>query len=164
MWCAVFATNDVFTWPFRPEIAAARILFPTEGYHLSMHQFNALSMAQANTGETEVLVSVIESDDLAFLRPGGVHWIGRGLTYSEYASLPLILENSLCSTTGRWGITVSHEMHAVLGGDEGFIGAFDAAHGDPAICEDFLEDAWRGNPNAGWLRTVLTRTRSERSR
>lgn len=49
----------------------------------------------------------------------GDHWRGQNCSHDEYTSIvnhsfPLI-NNALYSESGKWGILISHEFHAIIG-------------------------------------------------
>ncbi len=50
------------------------------------------------------------------------HWIiDADLTYEEYDSVPFIVENAIYSKTEKWVVIISHEEHALIGGEKDFI-------------------------------------------
>lgn len=71
--------------------------------------------------------------------------------------MPLGLENALYSRNGTWGVLISHEMHALIGGNEEFMTALSEQH--PRWAEDLsrLREYWAENQNATWLEDVVYR-------
>lgn len=157
-WEQVFCSNDPFVWPFRPRFMSGRIFYPTDGYHLTKLQFQAVGEALKQTGETGFFLSVVESEGLSFLDRGWGHWVCESPSYEEYTQMPLTLENAIYSREGRWGVLISHEMHAVIAGSAEFMAALSGQYREWSNDLRLLRQAWSGNPNAGWLELVLSRT------
>lgn len=156
-WEQVFSSNNSFSWPFQSQFATGRIFYPTDGYHLTRQQFLAVVDALDQVGETGFFVSVVESEGLSFLDRSWGHWVFEGFSYQEYCQLPLALENAIYSREGRWGILISHEMHAVVAGSTEFMSALAGRYGEWAHDLRLLQEAWSGNPNAAWLELVMSR-------
>jgi hypothetical protein len=156
-WERVFSCNNTFVWPFKPQFATGRIFYPTDGYHLTIEQFLAVGHALARVGETGFFVSIVESEGLTFLDRSFGHWVFENPTYEGYCQLPLALENAIYSREGRWGILISHEMHAVVAGSTEFMAALACQYGEWAHDLRLLQEAWSGNANAGWLELVMSR-------
>lgn len=156
-WEQVFCSNDPFGWPFQPRFALGRLFYPTDGYHLTEQQFLALGEALDQTGETGFFVSVVESEGLSFLDRSWGHWVCESPSYEEYLQLPLTLENAIYSTEGRWGVLISHEMHAVIAGSTEFMAALTGQYREWASDLRLLQENWSGNRNADWLELVMGR-------
>gem|GEM_PF-2936576 len=85
------------------------------------------------------------------------HWeLLENVTFEQYQQIPLVMENALYSSSGKWGVMVSHEDHAVIGGTQDFIERFKLHY--PNWNEDFavFEEKWRLNQqnygsNIEWL-------------
>ena len=117
---SVFLSKDPFGEMFRTEMDERLVLCPTNGYYLSKNQFDALMKVVKFIGEKEMIVSIVENESNSFLDAD--HWVCKNsINYSQYIQLPLYLENSIYSQVGKWGILISHEEHAVIGGDKNFI-------------------------------------------
>jgi len=71
--------------------------------------------------------------------------------------LPLTLENALYSREGRWGVLISHEMHALIAGSEGFMNALTKQYPGWTNDVQLLREAWAGNPNGEWLEAIVNR-------
>ena len=156
-WECVFSTNDPFTWPFRHEVEVCRIFYPTDGYHLTEEQYSAATSAVQGVGEVGFLISIVESKGLAFLDRSWGHWSCDLPSYEEYCELPLTLENALYSRNGCWGILISHEMHALIGGSKAFMGVLGDRYQRWRKDLHLLRDAWLGNPNSEWLEPIIAR-------
>jgi len=156
-WQQVFSTNDAFAWPFGEDYGGGHIFYPTDGYHLTKEQYSAVVGAAHNTGETAFFLSLVESEGLSFLDRSWGHWSCGLPSYEEYCELDIPLENALYSKDGRWGVLISHEMHAVIGGTKAFMTALDDHYQGWADDLRMLRDAWSDNANATWLEPILRR-------
>ncbi len=156
-WQQVFSTNDAFTWPFRGNYEGGHIFHPTDGYHLTREQYSALVDAAHRTGESSFFLSLVEPEGLSFLDRGWGHWSCGLPSYEEYYELDIPLENALYSKDGRWGVLISHEMHAVIGGTRAFMAALDDYYQGWANDIRMLREAWSGNANATWLEPIISR-------
>ncbi|MGL5255863.1 MAG: hypothetical protein ACRC76_02405 [Proteocatella sp.] len=120
----VLQTKDPFGEMFQLCIQEKQILCPTDGYYLNREQFKALQDTLITLGENKVYFSEIEADE-CFSDNSCSHWeISVMDSYEEYLKLPVILENSLYSLNGRWGILISQEEHAVIGGTSEFMAKY----------------------------------------
>lgn len=157
-WQRVFSTSDAFVWPFNHDVEAFRIFYPTDGYHLTREQYSAMTAAFLGTSKGRFFLSIVESEGLSFLDRTWGHWACDVPSYEEYSELPLTLENALYSMDGNWGILVSHEMHALIGGTAPFVAILDEQYQGWANDLRLLREAWLGNPNAAWLEPIIART------
>jgi len=121
LWSCVFASNDPFSDPFQRTVQARVLLYPTYGYHLSEDQYEALTEACRELGETSFFVSIVEYAGDFFAE--GKHWYCEIPSYKEYLTIPLVLESAIYSGEGTFGMILSHEDHAILGGTSHFIEA-----------------------------------------
>jgi len=156
-WRRVFSANDAFSWPFRETIEVGRVFYPSDGCHLTRGQYSALVDAIQCAGETGFLLSVVESEGLSFLDRDWGHWSCDLPSYGEYSALNLTLENALYSKDGHWGVLISHEMHALVGGTETFMTALDDRYRGWGDDLRMLREAWSDNPNSDWLESTLSR-------
>lgn len=155
-WERVFVSRDPFGRPFQKRLARGRLFYPTEFYHLTPRQFDALTSTMNALGEGGFYLSVVESDEAPlFDRRWGHWWFDTELSYDDYAAIPLTLENALYSEQGNWGVLISHEMHALVGGSDPFVSTLDTHY--PAWERDLsaLREAWAGNPNGAWIESVV---------
>ena len=128
------------------------IFYPTKGYHLSEKQYKAMAAAAIASGDEGFIVSIIEGEGDIVAR--GEHWWCEYPTYTEYLSLPLVLENAIYSKNATWGMMISHEDHAVIGGDEKFVDTLRAAYPEWRIDIQELTRFWKDNPNGSWVTTL----------
>jgi len=156
-WQRVFSTNDAFAWPFQDTVEIGRVFYPTDGCHLTREQYSSLVSAIRNVGETGFFLSVVESEGLSFLDRDWGHWSCGLPSYEEYSELNLTLENALYSKDGYWGVLVSHEMHALIGGTKAFMTALGDHYQGWTDDLRMLREAWSDNANATWLEPTVSR-------
>lgn len=149
----VFKGTDPFTDCLKDTVEKKLIVFPTDGYYLTSEQFFALVNTAMKLGDSEIFISEVESRPDPFVLPPGrdyqhKHWVAQiPLKFSQYTEMPIILENAIYSPKGKWGIIVSHEEHAILGGPNEFIREFKAYYGTwKDDLGEFLE-FWEWNKN-----------------
>jgi hypothetical protein len=122
----VFRSIDPFDAPLREAIGSRAILFPV-AYLLDRPQFDAVVTAASLVGDHGICLSITEefSGDSG---AGASHWVLNRWDWHEYRDIGRagVLENALYSPEGTWGILVSHEQHAVVGGSEPFLKALAA--------------------------------------
>lgn len=150
-WRKVFRTTDPFSWPFQPSMEEGRILFPTDGYHLSANQYTALIHAIRCKGESSFLLAIIESKftDLEQIRQNV--WDCELPSYDEYCEIDLGLENALFSNLGEWGVIISHEMHGILGGSHLFLSSFHTSAGSATKESKAFGLQWESIQHQSWL-------------
>ncbi|MGJ0909516.1 hypothetical protein [Clostridium botulinum] len=119
----IFKNNNPFGEVFQYKIQEGLILCPTEGYFLTKRQFTALLVTLDEIGDKEVIISIVEYDDNYF--KDSEHWlINSKIEFNDYINMPIYLENAIYSKNGEWGILISHEEHAVIGGTSEFLNKF----------------------------------------
>lgn len=86
--------------------------------------------------------------------------VGIETSYREYEQEDIIIENTIYSSHGNWGIIISHEEHAVLGGHKEFIETFKAAY--PNYIHDqkkFIQaiEYWslKQKKDSSWLKSYI---------
>lgn len=142
---AVFCMADPFGRPFRDEVEARDLLYPV-GFRLDEEEFRALAEAAGKLGEGRAFLSEVEGYSGSKWATRN-HWeIDLGVyPYPQLASQGFIdvMENAIYSTAGTWGLLISHEQHALIGGPPLFVsslrGQLDRDHQG-----DFLS-FWREN-------------------
>lgn len=112
----LFSSTDPFDPAGRTEFSVRAVLFPTDSYHLDSEQFEALIRAARNGHESNFFISEMESSDPFDLnaRWKRKHWLCTDPTFEEYSSLMIGVDNALYSTSGSWGVLLSHELHGLL--------------------------------------------------
>lgn len=153
-WHQVFVSNDPFGWPFLDQVDQVGVFFPTDGYHLTRVQYDAV--AKANKCSS-CFVSIVESEDLSFLERDWGHWATDLASYEEYQRLPLTLENAVFAADGSWGILVSHEMHALIGGSREFMRVAGREYAGWDRDLGSLRAEWLGHPTGEWVERLSVR-------
>lgn len=150
-WNKIFVSKDPFSLPFQSSITNNLMLYPTFGYHLSEKQFYAIRAACNAIGEIGFYMSWIEWTGDMFNEKE--HWSCDDFpSHEDYLEVPLIVENAVYSKNGKWGILISHENHAIVGGCESFINSLKANYQcwENDIVE--IKDCWKDSKNGGWLK------------
>lgn len=130
----IFTSNNPFENCFSKNIKEINLLFPVDGYKLTKEQYDALLFVIREIyRDEEVFVSEIEAESIEdIFRPNNddfkyvlKHWtIDLSTSYDEYAAMDINVENAIYSSKNNWGIIISHEEHAVIGGDTKFLKVF----------------------------------------
>ena len=160
---AVFQSYDPFDEPFRPCINKRLVLYPIS-YQLDELQYAALGGAARELGESAAFITETEGHKKGIKFKDLDHW---KVDFGDYPYRTLMklgwshmMENAIYSTNGSWGLLISHEDHAVLGGDENFVNAVIAnLPGIELQLRGFL-DAWKYNRDRlgskiDWLQQLL---------
>ena len=143
--------------PFKPEIKNAKlltlILFPTDGYHLTEKQYSSLIQTISAVGNAEFYISETEWEPDPFSK--GHHWYCNNPTFEEYSEILIGVENAIYSIEGKWGILISHELHALMFSDAQFVKLFESEYlNSRKDKEEFLRN-WRAIKKSGvktdWL-------------
>lgn len=156
-WRSIFSGNDHFEWPFRQEVEICRLFYPTDGLHLTKAQYSALTGSMQEVGESGFYLSIVESQGSAFLGRNWGHWSCDLPSYEAYGELRLTLENALYSREGRWGVLISHEMHALIGGTSTFMAHLTKRYPHWAADLRLLREDWTDKANADWLKPIMDR-------
>src|SRR5205823_5646781 len=106
---------------FRAPRPQRAILFPIY-YKLEEDQLRALLTAARSVGDEGLYISRTERSDPHDPEPQD--WFVPSSDISPYADLPLYLETAYYSPGGRWGLLVSRESHALVGGSHSFMDTF----------------------------------------
>ncbi len=125
--------GDIFPESFTDKL----ILCPVNGYRLEEKQFRALIQACKSFNCDRIFFSEVEGFNIIELDENDIegkylnHYYKMDITnqnidnlYDEYLKMELILENAIYTETGNFGVLVSHEEHAVLGGKKDLIDKF----------------------------------------
>ncbi|MGN7457403.1 hypothetical protein ACTHPH_21545 [Paenibacillus pasadenensis] len=146
----VFKNKNPFESVFANEVEQKIILFPTDGYYLNEKQYNALMSAILSINENIFIISEIEGD--CFSKPSNEqgyqqgHWvIDANTSYNDYCNLTLPLENAIYSSNGKWGVIISHEEHALLGGEGLFVSTFKLKFPDWSSSKSQFLEQWETN-------------------
>lgn len=158
---AVFQATDPFDAPLTAEMTARGLLYPV-AYLLEPMQFAAVVTAARSVGDECLCLSVTEQFD-GVSGTEAVHYIFDYWEGAEYQSLGEVgvLENALYSPSGQWGLLISHEQHAVVGGARMFWDTLVAEFPEiDSSLERFLQ-TWAGHArrrhvDTSWLSGLLT--------
>jgi len=129
----VFISSDAFDAPFDPGVEARAVLYPVTGYHLSRDQFDALSAAAADVGEDRATCVLTDPELRQVISPARPRVEFALAEYEAYRALtfgpiPLLGENAIMSAAGAWGVLISQEGHALIGGPRTFLDSFSRAY------------------------------------
>jgi hypothetical protein len=161
----VFSSLNAFDSPFTVTCPSRVLIFPTRGYLLTDRQFNALATAAKSRGATSGLCVITEALDLSDLPDKSpTHQIDFS-SYMSYQKLGnegcILQENAIISERGDWGVLISQEFHAVLGGSKEFVEVFKGSY--PEIESDrqrFItamhNEATRIGSDISWLPKLVS--------
>jgi intein/homing endonuclease len=117
-------------------------------------QFNALIESVKATRELGFYILEVEAEPDPFILPNEneiyhpAYWVNDSLiSFNEYRDLTLVLDNTVFSKQGEWGVIISNEGHAVLGGTMEFISYFKQLHSKWADCFNDFEKMCEYNRN-----------------
>ena len=160
---AVFQSPDPFGEPFRANVSVRQILYPID-YELSEKQYAAIANAARSLGEATAFFTETEGYQKGVGFEDWDHWQidlcdypYQALRNLEWCSL---MESAIYSTCGTWGLIISHEQHAVIGGSPGFIKILNSnLPGVENQIQEFLS-AWKYNrdhlgSDVVWLQKAL---------
>lgn len=145
-WYDIFSSSDPFTIPFRSHSNHVMVFFPTEAYVLSEEQYSAIRAAAVGNGDEGYFWSYCEASP-NFDQLTEHYWCPLP-SYNEYTSiLDYAVENAIYSAKSEWGVLLSQESHAMIGGTEQFISLVKKNY--PNWKSDFesLYEEWR---NTNW--------------
>ena len=160
----LFQSTDPFDQPFRDEVRE-RLILSTNILRLYKEQFIALAQAVQQLGEKECAISEVEGSAARIRgysrKAPSEYWIIDFTEYEAYTNLPIMWEHAIHSLRGEWGLIISSEHHAILGGSSRFMSAFKEFYPKwEQEREEFLE-MWVGNrikygSKLDWLPGLLT--------
>ncbi len=155
----IFKNSDPFSNVYNPTVSSKLLLFKTDGYFLTELQFSALKEAIKTYEESEIYISITEHEFEDF--NSSDHWIiNIDVSYEEYIQMPIYLENAIYSKGGKWGVIISHEDHALVGGDNGFIEKFKSIYLNYSKDIEDFKLYWKNcakkySADIGWLKSFL---------
>lgn len=152
---SVFSGNNPFEISFKKEIEKISVIYPVDGYKLTEDQFCALIQTLISLCvDEEVFVSEIEAELLGDVFTPNVdiekyelkHWsFDLSTTYDEYYEMDINVENAIYSSNGNWGIMISHEEHAVIGGSAEFFNVFRMKYSEFDNSFNSFQEYWEHN-------------------
>jgi len=124
----VFKSNNPFEEPFQDQLQE-RILLYTQGFYLTKRQFEALMNTLKTLGETTFYISNVTSDDFSRIFVPDIYSndhfkLSCDISYEDYRNHLIFLDNALYSSSGKWGVIISHEDHSIIGGTGEFMALF----------------------------------------
>lgn len=159
-WHTVFAAGNAFGFPFRNRFRWAMIFCQTEYYELTEPQFDAIMKAARAIDDGTLMFATEEGWEINFAPKGDKYWELENATYEDHLNLGLFKESAHWSTTGQWGLLISDEFHAVVGGTDDFMRALRKAY--PKWRDDLAEarEVWADSlfsrsPHLGWIDKVV---------
>ena len=120
----IFVSADPFGEPFSDSLSCKMILYPIP-HKFSEEQIEAIGAAARVVGDDGFYFSFTEVPS-EWLEEGLGNWFIPLQDLSAYTRLDPAWEHILYSPQGKWGIIVSHEFHAVVGGSARFLGTLTA--------------------------------------
>lgn len=154
-WKQVFASNNPFGDPFREDWNVL-LFYPTYGYHFEEHQYDALMAAVLQSGAGEALILESELESKSF--EAAQSWrMTPDTQYAEYCEIGIRVENSIWSPSGKWGGMISHELHAIIGGEPDFIKTLLSTAPFAQQEQDELLKFWEDNSDVEWLHNIIAR-------
>lgn len=111
----VFAMLDPFDAPFSNDVTERGLLFPVS-YDLEPAQIAVVRAAAKGVGDESIFL-----ESLVASTPDASYWEFSVDGEGPYDVIEFVLENVIFSSTGKWGMTISEEDHAVIGGVPGFM-------------------------------------------
>lgn len=156
-WDNIFRSPDPFGIPFRESLTNYLIFYPTEGYYLTESQYSAIIGTARQFGNKGFWVSESEWDRGDFST--GEHWWCEFPAYNNYIRLPLALESAMYARYPSWGLIISHEDHAIVGGTRQFIKNLKLRY--PIWQSDLsnLREFWSKYSDGNWLNEVINKIR-----
>lgn len=128
---SVFKSRNPFGEMFQDKISERLLLYPTCGTYLDEVQFRAVIESAKHVDDMGFYISEVEAEPDCFTLPDvneiyhPAHWeCSLSSEFQDYRDLTLVLNNAIYSKKGTWGVLVSHEDHAVLGGNTIFVNEF----------------------------------------
>ncbi len=116
----VFADDDPYGRPFRPEIERRIVLFPI-AHELEEGQFDALARAASREADDRFYFFTEQQSTVDPMEQSGHSLWAMPFDFGAYSNVGALDLSALCSPSGRWGVLVSNDGHAVVGGSDGFI-------------------------------------------
>jgi hypothetical protein len=123
----VFHRLDAYDEPFTDSAPVRALLFPIS-YQLEPPQMSVLKDAAKSVGDASIFLESLEATT-----PDHATWEFSVEGEGPYDAIEFVLVNATFSPSGRWGLIISEEDHAVIGGVPEFMGRI--ANKFPATAE-----------------------------
>jgi hypothetical protein len=158
VFAAVCERHDSFADPFSNLTPIRCIFFPTNGYSLTEAQWLALFAAHNAVSSSRIVVlpselSQSDWDDL------GCWELETAADYWALQSQGIFaIENTLIDRSGNWGIQLSQESHALVGGTSEFasalLRAYPALNNERKAFEAHWHNRSREGEDASWAISI----------
>ena len=112
--------------------------------------------ADSLVGAEKIYIAGVEVGN--FLENDICRWECVEPTYREYRNLPLVIENAMWSESGMWGLLVSQDDFAVLGGRRGFLEAIDEFYISWEVDRQRIREGVEDFEDLSWLNDLIART------
>ena len=116
----VFADDNPYGEPFSTEIERRMVLFPV-ALQLEEGQFGALARAASGHADDLFYFFTEQQSTVDPIEESGHPLWAIPFDYDAYSAVGALDMSALCSPSGRWGMLVSNDSHAVVGGSDSFI-------------------------------------------
>ena len=150
----IFKSNNPFSQMFQQDVTDRLLIYPVDGTYLDELQFTALIETIKAIGESGFYISEVEAepDPFILLKDNEMyhpaHWVcDFPISFDEYRDLTIVLDNALFSRNGKWGMLISNEGHAVLGGTVEFINHYRQLYPSWVNCFTKFEEMCEYNRN-----------------
>lgn len=162
----VFASLDPFGTPFSEHVTERAVLYPIDATLENEEDYlGALGSAADAVEDPDIFVT---STELTYPSGRGYEtWFVPKLLRDSLRTLPLpALETAYYGSRGTWGLLVSHEFHAVVGGSKDFVdGFFSQLTRTEAQMQHDLVQEWQRNrvrfgSDTEWLETLFVHVRA----
>ena len=160
---SVFQVPDTFGAAFQERIVRRDLIYPV-GFCLDGEEFAALGRAASELGQRGVFISTTEGHKLGEFSSWS-HWEVDLESYpygglQKLGFVPLV-ENAIYSQKGDWGLVISHEQHALVGGPPDFVERLKSSFPGPSdhlaeFLEYWKENRGRFNADVSWIEPFLS--------
>ncbi len=166
----VFQSTQDWSKTFRPSVLGRLLLFPTDGFVLGKEQFASLAFAAKQShGETKAVAIDVEGRAESEITAE----LGTSVDLTDFKAYALrrdhgefLTECCLLSPSGMWGVWLTQESFALVGGTLQFVNHFKEAM--PAVDEQsvlfakaWLDASRRNGASTTWLRPLMQHIHGE---
>ena len=148
-WEGTFKSNEHFTMVFQPEIECCLLYPHTGASYVPDYLYRAVTEAARAAGDRGFYVSETESEGNVFFDYPNHWWCEFPPHDDYYPLLPNMVDNAMYAGDSSWGVAMSHDWHALVGGPEDFIRYIDES------CPEWRQDVIRTIDR--WDYTIKTR-------
>jgi hypothetical protein len=153
VWKLIFVSKSPYEDPFQSGVEQRMVFFPTYRFRLTERQYAAVVEASKLEGESGFYASHVEYTG-DFLGVGD-NWYCRFPAYCKYDRIPLAIENALYSEVGKWGLIISQDEHAIVGGTKEFIRHVKVNYTEWEEDWNRLKKEWLFHKQGAWIKTLI---------